>query len=131
MRPRILVVDDDEVYVAGMAEWLEAAGYETLVATTFEEGRRALREDSPDLMIVDVRLGEFNGLQLTQTSTTPRIPALVVSAYDDPVLRADATAFGATYLVKPVDPETLLALIARHFPTEPTTLPATHVPNPS
>lgn len=109
MRPRILVVDDDEAYVRGLAECLETAGYEAIAANTFEEGARALRQQSPDLMILDVRLGEYNGLQLTQTS---RIPALVISGFDDPVLRADATAFGATYLVKPVGSEVLLALIA-------------------
>ena len=108
MRHRILVVDDDEAYVDAVAEWLESAGYEAVVARTFQEGKRALAESSPDLMILDVRLGDYNGLQLSATSS---LPALVVSGYDDPALRKDAASFGATYLVKPVRPATLLALI--------------------
>ena len=40
-----------------------------------------------------------------------RIPTIVVSGFDDPVLHADARAFGADYLVKPVQASALLALI--------------------
>src|SRR6476659_4925670 len=103
MRARVLVVDDDEGYLAGIKELLEGAGYEMLVANTFEEGKRVLQDNAPDLMIVDVRLGAFNGLQLISTGQV-RIPAVVVTGFDDPVLRADAQTFGASYLVKPVSP---------------------------
>jgi DNA-binding response OmpR family regulator len=110
MRARVLVVDDDEVYLAGIKELLEAAGYEMLVASTFEDGKRVLQDNTPDLMIIDVRLGAFNGLQLISTGEV-RIPAVVVTGFDDPVLRADAQGFGASYLVKPVSPPALLTLI--------------------
>src|SRR6266496_3667262 len=39
MRARVLVVDDDEGYLAGIKELLEGAGYEMLVANSFEEGK--------------------------------------------------------------------------------------------
>jgi hypothetical protein len=39
------------------------------------------------------------------------IPAIVVTGFDDPVLRADAGEFGASYMVKPVPPAALLELI--------------------
>ena len=121
MRPRILVVDDDQVYAAGLEEWLEGAGYEIAVAHSFEDGRRALRERPPDLMILDVRLGDFNGLQLAVASA-PKIPTIIVTGFDDRVLQADAKALGATYLLKPVDPEALLAMIAERVgPATPET----------
>lgn len=112
MPHRILVVDDDEGYLAGIKELLELRGYETLLAATFEEGQRALRENAPDLLMADVRLGPFNGLQLIATGQV-LIPTIVVSGFDDPVLQADAKAFGADYLVKPIDTAALLALIER------------------
>jgi DNA-binding response OmpR family regulator len=112
MPPRILVVDDDEGYLAGMKELLELRGHEPLLARTFEEGQRALRENAPDLLIADVRLGPFNGLQLIATGQV-HVPTIVVSGFDDPVLQADARTFGADYLVKPVDATALLALIDR------------------
>ena len=112
MRARVLIVDDDEVYLEGMKELLEEAGYEVFLASSFEEGRLTLRDRSPDLLIIDVRLGAFNGLQLISTGQV-RIPAIVVTGFDDAVLRADAGGFGASYLVKPIKPAALLALIQR------------------
>lgn len=114
MRARVLIVDDDELYLAGMQEWLELAGYEVIVANTFEHGKRAMVSFAPHLVIVDVRLGAFNGLQLISTGAV-RIPVIVVSGFDDPVLRTDAAAFGASYLVKPVVPSVLLNLIQQQL----------------
>ncbi len=110
MGARILIVDDDEVYLAGMTEWLQEAGYDVFGATTFEAARRAVTGSAPDLLIVDVRLGAFNGLQLISPGHAD-IPAIVVTGFDDPVLRAEAAAFGAHYVVKPVVPAALLELI--------------------
>jgi len=110
MRARVLIVDDDEVYLDGMKELLEEAGYEVFLASSFEEGRLRLRDRAPDLLIIDVRLGAFNGLQLISTAPV-QIPAIVVTGFDDTVLRADAGGFGASYVVKPIKPAALLALI--------------------
>jgi DNA-binding response OmpR family regulator len=112
MRARILIVDDDQVYLAGMKELLEDAGYEVFLAGSFEEGKHVLRDRAPHLLIVDVRLGAFNGLQLLSTGQV-QIPAIVVTGFDDTVLRADANVFGASYVVKPISPAALLALIDR------------------
>ena len=114
MPPRILIVDDNEEYLTGINELLKLQGYEPLLARTFGEGQRALREDAPDLLIADVRLGPFNGLQLIATGQV-RIPTIVVSGFDDPVLQADAKAFGADYLVKPIETADLLGLIDRRL----------------
>ncbi len=78
MPARILVVDDDIGYLTVTKDLLERSGHEVLLASTFDEGRRALREDSPDLLIADVRLGAFNGLQLIVTGDL-HIPTIVVS----------------------------------------------------
>jgi DNA-binding response OmpR family regulator len=110
MRARVLVVDDDEVYLAGMKELLEDSGHEVFLASSFEFGKQQLRDHAPDLLIVDVRLGAFNGLQLISTGQL-RIPSIVVTGFDDTVLRADASVFGASYIVKPISPPALLALI--------------------
>src|SRR5437762_5539238 len=107
MRARVLIVDDDEVYLEGMKELLEDAGYDVVLANSFDDGKHELREHSPDLLIIDVRLGAFNGLQLISTGQV-RIPAIVVTGFDDRVLRADADGFGASYVVKPIAPASLL-----------------------
>jgi DNA-binding response OmpR family regulator len=119
MSNRILAVDDDALYLAGLGELLTVAGYEVRLANTFEAAKHALDAELPDLLLVDVRLGAYNGLQLvSRTSSGPnRIPAIVVSGFDDAVLRADAAAFGARYMLKPIAAPTLLGLLAEMLPT--------------
>jgi CheY-like chemotaxis protein len=107
---RILIVEDDDASRQGLQQLLVNAGYTVVAASTFLEGRRAAAEDSPDLLIADIRLGEFNGLQLV--AAAPRsLPSIVVSGFPDPVLEAEALWLGAHYLTKPIEPGTLLTLI--------------------
>jgi DNA-binding response OmpR family regulator len=106
----ILIVDDHRVTRLGLAEMLSQAGYEVVTAGTFQEARQILRETPPDLLIADVRLGSFNGLQLV-ISGPRRVPAIVITGYADSVLEAEARRGGADYLVKPFEPERLLSII--------------------
>jgi DNA-binding response OmpR family regulator len=115
----ILIVDDHRVTRLGLAELLEQAGYSVVTAGTFPEARRILRETPPDLLIADVRLGSFNGLQLV-ISGPNRIPAIVITGYADSVLEAEARRGGADYLVKPFDADTLLGLIRQKLGQAPT-----------
>jgi len=110
MHGRVLIVDDDESCLSGMKQLVEMAGHEAVAVSTFEEGKRVLRHDAPDILIADVRLGSFNGLQLIATSAL-NIPVIVISGFDDVVLQAEARAMGADYLVKPVSPSALLERI--------------------
>jgi DNA-binding response OmpR family regulator len=97
---RILVVEDDAATRLGLEGLLREAGYDTIIAATFKEGRQALEQDSPDLLITDLRLDGFNGLQLLHID--PRaIPAIIVTGFPDNVLQAEARRLGAEYLVKP------------------------------
>jgi CheY-like chemotaxis protein len=114
----ILIVDDHRVTRLGLAEMLGQAGYDVVTAGTFPEARRILRETPPDLLIADVRLGSFNGLQLV-ISGPRRIPAIVITGYADAVLEAEARRGGAEYLVKPFDPEQLLSLIRQKLGATP------------
>lgn len=120
--PRILIVDDDDQTLAGWAKFLRQAGYEVVARNTFGEGRQALREAAPDLIIADVRLGSFNGLQLLAMEPQ-RIPSIIVTGFDDPVIESDAKRLGAAFLVKPVLPSLLLSLVDQklaNLATKPT-----------
>jgi DNA-binding response OmpR family regulator len=114
----ILIVDDHRGTRLGLAEMLGDAGYTVVTTGTFQEARDLLRDDPPDLLIADVRLGSFNGLQLV-ISGQHRIPAIVITGYADPVLEAEARRGGAEYLVKPFDPERLLTMIREKLGASP------------
>ena len=112
---RILVVDDDAQLLDAIRRAFSEAGQDVLAHSTFEGARRALRDESFDALVTDVRLGAFNGLQLAVIArdTHPDIRVIVFSGFDDSVLRHDAESIGATYLVKPVSFSELLETLKK------------------
>ncbi len=110
MPSKVLIVDDDRATRYGLSELLEGAGYDTVAVGTFEEAIRLLPSAPPDLLIADVRLGPFNGLQLVISSPRP-VPAIIITGFADPVLEADARRRGAEYVLKPIAPTRLLELV--------------------
>jgi DNA-binding NtrC family response regulator len=110
----ILIVDDDLSLLDALESALKQAGQAQVVALgAFADARRVLHTDRFDVLITDVRLGAFNGLQLAVLARdqNPGIQLIVFSGFDDPVLRQEAERLGAVYLVKPVTSRQLLELI--------------------
>ena len=112
MARTILVVEDDEATRVGLLVLLAEAGYRTIGAGTLKQANELLAQQNPDLMIVDVRLGGDNGLQLVAMAIQP-IPAIVTTGFPDPILEVEARQFGADFMVKPLSPKALLELIER------------------
>lgn len=110
MTAKILIVEDDTSNRTGLIQLLNQAGYQAIGAATFEEGRQLLKVENPDLLITDLRLEGFNGLQLIITRLNP-IPAIVITGFADRILETEAKHLGAAYLVKPFLPSALLNLI--------------------
>jgi CheY-like chemotaxis protein len=127
MSPKILIVEDDRAARVGLQQLLTQAGYSTVVAGDFREGRRLLEHEHPDLLIVDLRLQGFNGLQLLHINPRP-IPTIVVTGFPDDVLQADARRLGAEYMVKPIEPARLLALVGRLLDKTPQTVERRRLP---
>jgi DNA-binding NtrC family response regulator len=102
---RVLIVDDDSVVLRALEELVRTWGHVPIAFGTFEQARASLETSAPDVLVVDVRLGLFNGLQLLHLAKQahPDLSMLVVSGYDDPVLRSEASRLDAEYLLKPVD----------------------------
>jgi DNA-binding NtrC family response regulator len=102
---RVMLVDDDVICLGAIQEIVSRWGYEVVGFDSFNEARAYLAKETPDVAIVDVRLGGYNGLQLLQMLRLAHPETLLAAAsgYDDPVLRAEASQMGALYLTKPID----------------------------
>jgi DNA-binding NtrC family response regulator len=110
-RHRILIVDDEDGMRSFLSTILARAKYDVVTAESVQAGRSAMEEASPDLLITDVRLGDFNGLQLL--ALNPRaVQAIVVTGFPHPELVAQARECGATFLREPIEPAGLLTLVA-------------------
>ena len=110
---QILIVDDDTVLLDLVRKWLADAGYTVVTCDRFETARQQLVDGVPDVLLTDVRLGAFNGLQLVilaKESHRPTI-ALVMSGYDHSAFRKEALQCGAGYLPKPFTREEVLAAL--------------------
>jgi CheY-like chemotaxis protein len=111
---RVLVVDDHPEVLRTIASLVESGGYEVVTRSRFEEARRFIDETPPDMLVTDVRLGAFNGLQLVlhMRQARPEGAIVVLSAWDDKVIRHEAERAGARFLAKPVTRQDLLLALA-------------------
>src|SRR5262249_9002740 len=110
----VLLVEDDSAVRRGLAQTLTHAGYSVREASTFADAKRLLQVEAPDVLITDIRLQEFNGLQLVLLSQalSPSTRAIVITGYTDPVIETEARRYGADYIAKPFESGALLKLIA-------------------
>jgi CheY-like chemotaxis protein len=112
LRPKahVLVVDDDEIVAASIAQCLQAAGHEAKVATSFQPALAVLEGPGPlDLLITDLIMPrQVNGIALSRMARLRRagLKILYVSGYDLPDAAKDQ-ALGPI-LRKPVSDAVLL-----------------------
>ncbi len=60
---RILVIDDDEIFRAGLVEILRMEGFEVLEARDGEEGLSVFKQENPDLVITDILMPKKEGIE--------------------------------------------------------------------
>lgn len=93
----ILVVDPDRHALAALATALRAAGYQPTLADDFEAATALLKSHAFEVVLTAHRLGTHNGLHLVVRARAERstVGAVVSTIAPDPVLEAEARAFGA------------------------------------
>ena len=110
---RVLVVEDDAVLRTTLAIALRAEGHEVLVAADGRTALEALREDGPDLVVLDLGLPDVSGMDvLTSLRVWSRLPVIVLSARTDSQDKVGALDAGADdYVTKPFGVDELHARI--------------------
>lgn len=100
----ILVVDDDRLVLAALAEGLRAGGYRVTGVASGEDALTAAGRDAPDLALLDMRMPGMSGIELGGRLREAGVPFLFLSAYGDQDAVEQAVGEGALgYLVKPLD----------------------------
>ncbi len=106
----VLIVEDNTFIGMGLQEELARLGHTVVgLASNSDDATELFRQRRPDLLLMDIRLGKDDGIDLTrQLLAERRCPVVIVSAYSDAELVARAAAVGVFgYLVKPVKPDAL------------------------
>jgi two-component system response regulator RegA len=107
----LLLVDDDATFLRVLARALSSRGFEVITASTFDEARALTRRHHPRYCVLDLKLGEENGLRLLPELHTlvPDLRILLLTGYASIATAVEAIKRGAhDYLAKPVDAETVV-----------------------
>ena len=107
---KVLVVDDDQFALRGMARALESESYQIVTAASGSEALDLLKQDSFDLVLTDLKMPEVNGLDvLRQTrEVAPQAVVLILTGYSSLESAIEALREGAyDYLVKPCSSDEL------------------------
>ncbi len=121
----ILVVDDEPDICALVINSLKLGGYKGLQATDGRQMKRLLRTEPVDLVILDLTLGDEDGLQLLkQVRETENLPVIILTGRGEPIDRIIGLELGADdYLPKPFEPRELVArvrsVLRRALPPDP------------
>ncbi len=110
----VLIADDDENVRAVLGNVLEQEGYRTVFAVNGQEAVEKVREESPDLLILDIRMPGMHGIEALEAvrRENKTLPIIMCSGLeklkeDFAVVSSDISAF----LTKPVDIEELKAKV--------------------
>jgi DNA-binding response OmpR family regulator len=109
----VLMVDDDRAILRTFTRILQRAGFLTDTAENGKEALAKILTRAYDIAVVDVILGDSNGLDLLPKieETSPRTVKIIMTGADSSEKRGEACKNGAdAYLTKPVSPETLLSI---------------------
>lgn len=114
---RVLVVEDQPIEGKLAMTVLSAAGHEVERADAAEEALTMVKENQPDVILLDLSLPGMNGFtlarKLKEDQATRAIPIVAVTSYPEEFSRAEAMSAGCdAYLPKPLSTRTLPAMLA-------------------
>jgi CheY-like chemotaxis protein len=120
MDATVLVIDDDDCMRQLLDIHLSHAGYAVVQAEDPIVAARALLQESPDIIVMDVEMPFMDGLEFLQVlkadAATASIPVVFLTCHTEAEPRAKQLG-AAAFLTKPLRAEDLLATLAKHVDT--------------
>ena len=115
---KILVADDKREVLELVTCTLEGEEYKVVTASNGQEALMRIREEDPDLILLDVIMPKMNGLEvlkeLRKDPNTRDTPVIMLSAMGQKQDKEKGQSLGATeYIIKPFSPAELVATIER------------------
>lgn len=114
--PELLVADDDDVFREQLARALKSRGVLPWTAGGYEAAMQVAAEVELDMAVVDLRLGNDNGLDLVRDllRVAPRIEIVVLTGYGSIATAVRAVRLGAVdYLAKPADADDVMRALGQ------------------
>lgn len=115
-KPRILIIDDEEIVLDACSQILEGSGYEVATAMDGALGLRRVEELRPDLVFVDLKMPGLSGFEVLERirALDPSIVTIVITGYATISTAVEAMQKGAyDFIPKPFTPDQLRLITAR------------------
>jgi two-component system, cell cycle response regulator DivK len=124
MKPKVLIIEDNEQNLYLATFLLEKNGYEVAQAREGRTGIETAHRSLPDIILVDIQLPAMDGYEVTralrQNPGLKEVPIVAVTSYAMPGDREKALSAGCTgYIEKPINPDTFIAEIGRYLVVPP------------
>lgn len=108
MAKRILIVDDSSSNLLLLSNFLESEGYDVTTCFSGKDALKKLKDQCPDLLLLDLMMPGVGGLEVLQTVRSDaglmNLPVIVISAVGEDEMVSEVQALGvADYMVKPID----------------------------
>jgi DNA-binding response OmpR family regulator len=112
---RILLVDDEEDFVATLAERLELRGIRADWATTAEEALRRAASERYDIAVLDVKMPKIGGIDLKvkMQAVSPETKFIFLTGHGSEADFVAGTSISEYYLIKPVQIEDLVKILKK------------------
>jgi two-component system, response regulator RegA len=123
----ILIVEDDDVFRRRLAQAFADRGFEVREARDADEALDAARHDTPEFVVVDLRMPGRSGLDVVRElkALDAATSIVVLTGYGSIATALEAVRLGAThYLTKPADVEAILAAFERERGNDAAAVPA-------
>ena len=117
----LLIVEDDKAFLERLARAMETRGFDVTTCDNVSEGLTHIGKAPPAFAVVDLRLGDGNGLDVVSALKLqrPDARAIVLTGYGNIATAVNAVKLGAVdYLAKPVDADDVVAALLAHGNTK-------------
>ncbi|MBO6718084.1 MAG: ActR/PrrA/RegA family redox response regulator transcription factor [Rhizobiaceae bacterium] len=112
----LLIVEDDKPFLTRLARAMESRGFEVATAESVEEALAKVKAGAPAYAVVDMRLGDGNGIDVVATIREKRSDSrtIILTGYGNIATAVTAVKLGAVdYLAKPADADDVYAALTR------------------
>ncbi len=113
----LLIVEDDKSFLQRLAQALESRGFAVTTAESVADGLLQVEKAAPAFAVVDMRLGDGNGLDVISAlkRRRPEARGIILTGYGNIATAVNAVKLGAVdYLAKPVDADDVVAALLAH-----------------
>ena len=115
-KPKILIVDDNEITLKLIKRYLEGSDFDVVTATDGEQCLEIVAKNEPDIILLDVMMPKLDGYETIKTlktnEATKDIPVIIVTALNDVTNQVKSIASGADdFISKPIEEKLLVAKI--------------------